>query len=276
MWKSRAERNREGEDKAIRYFLEHLASYYGESAKVIDRPDRRGIQGGCDAIVVRDAERWAIDVTELASYRGQRDRSARLSRYRACLEEAAHEAQPGRYVNIEIGPEDIPKTLTESDLKSHVKEGLSKLTDADFDNRHSDRQLGFSIGYWIEDARGDGEDCFLCLVTEGGRNVDQSGVLAERIAAKNRQLEKYKKEEYRTAAILDVWDISLSNSFTIADRFASLLPNLEHSSLDEIWLARSVTEPYRFLPLKLTSWLYRSTREDKESIRVHYRRRSLR
>jgi hypothetical protein len=262
------------EDKAIAYFKGHLHSYFRLSATIVDTPDRNGVQGGCDFIVSRGGERWAIDVTEVDSYPSQRDEAALALRYKDCIERVAKETQPSVFVHVGLEPSNIPKSLSAACLEAYLKGLLSSLGAGDYDKCYKDTTHGFPIHYWIEDSEGFDPDCFIHAIGGSRGSGSQSQVLSSRIEAKNNQLAKYKSSGCETAVLLDLWDIQGSHPKSAALRFARLLPKLSHFNISEIWLLYSPTEPYRVLPVKLKDWIFRGTDEDVELIRQHMSRRA--
>jgi len=260
----------EAEDKAISYFIQHLKSHCDEHAEVVDTPDRRGVQGGCDYIIARGKEKWAVDVTDLDSYPRQRDDAARALQFKPCVEDAARQSKPHDWVNVEFKPQTIPKGLSPDQLRPHLEKLLSQVKKPDFDKVNSDETLGFPIRYWVEEPAGNDPDAFLWVRSRN--NVDQAELLKQRIESKNNQLKKYKDEGYKTAVLLDMWDMQLSNPRFAANKFANTQSEFQHSNLDEIWIALSITEPYRVIPLKRGSWSFSGTLQDVNLFKFHMSR----
>src|SRR6266571_7571979 len=101
--------SRDREDRTIRQFCERLAAIEAREVRIVERPDlNEPGKGGCDAIIERGGQRFALEHTTIDSYSDQRADNHRFRTVVVPLEDAIQHAYPDSWIEIHVPADAVP------------------------------------------------------------------------------------------------------------------------------------------------------------------------
>lgn len=239
------------EDRAIDQLCEILREAGETPVLVLSRPDREGVQGGCEAILQRGDRLWAVEHTCVYSIPSRPGFVERLKAMREQIIERVRDALPEEAVSIAFRIEEIPTGTSWSRLADWIAEmairaipGLVPGT-----GRHvQDDAVPFSVlAYrWDQDKVGSGH-CWVNPYAPPQELLVED--IRRALRAKGPKLLRERGAGKRTMLILEAEEVGFPNDFVRG--FADAVQAEAADGFDEIVLAASAMSSISFWYLKL-------------------------
>lgn len=233
------------EDRVIGDFRRIVGTGLGQAMDVVSHPDRESKDNsGCDVILTRGGEHWAVDITGIESYPGMEHDDARLRRLKKDVEAKLKEEYPDSDIEISIQlPQRTPRKprLTTDELLKVLRKCLEN-TPQDASGIYSSFEeppLAPRVTITRSPRYGESARCRCGLIS---REVGQLCLEAVKrsLRAKDDQLKPYKEQQLSTALIMDYYDWFLGSVSDAAKAFHTAWQEHRTKYIDEIWLARSI------------------------------------
>lgn len=215
-----------------------------------DKADER--QGGCDAILEGKHDRFAVEVTRIDSFLGQRSDDARFQKVMGDLEQRVGTIKDWVEITIDVGA--IPTGHDWGKLSLGIEEWLlGHLQDLPYDRAVPVDILGipFVVRIRREHGRGQGR---LVVARHAPVEIEEqrSAVIKRALEEKRSILSYYKSKGFSTLLLLESHDVALANRGLICDAFKKVSPlELCANAIDDVYLIETDTSPWAISPLKI-------------------------
>jgi len=265
------------EDQILQQFCSLLTVTDGKPARIIGRPDRENPgRGGCDALVDRGGEEWAVEHTSVDAFRSQRGDSARFNRVVVPLEKALRAAFPRCHIEIrlEVGaiPTGVPWSRLAADLREQLTAALVTMPTADeFEDRTTKLtlpSLALPVGV-IKTKSSKRGSCMVMRYLPRDQEAQLEAVMETALGEKCKRLLKYSKRGTRCALLLE--SVGPCGRDTFGEIFHRVADPMNLEPIAEAYLVETSARPVPwFLPLKLGARLYPDLPEFLAFLKLQY------
>lgn len=253
---SNAQAEKQVLDSFVVWVRDHEVRPDGGEVEVDHHPDKpengRGA-GGCDAVLSRFGKKNAVEITQIEPLKGMQASAARLMPLKALILAFVRAELPGHFITVSVREDQLPKLFDPEDLANRV---IQKLRTTPSGSSSYYELAGASVE--IHHHMNSGAETLLQMGLATGRDMDGDLQNSIRSAIVNNLKEKLliaKREGAITSLILDAREVGL-DEMRVAKAFAAVWPSVATDDIDEIWIARSLDGPVRFVPLKQGTWVY--------------------
>ncbi len=248
------------EDRTIDQFCTRLAAIEGRQVHIIARPDRDNAgQGGCDAILDRGGEIFALEHTTIDCIVGQREDSARFRRVVVPLEEAIRSAYPESWIVICVPSHAVPTGTDWSEMRDALLDGCVRaIFDMTFGEERRQFQFeGVPFRVWITRRRSPrNPDCHVMRTSPGDLEAHMVENMTYVIREKSEQLAPYRLDGLATILLLDSDEFVLTDQDSLAQAFRTSAERVSPEGFDEVYIAMTWQNPIWIYPVKLYDRLY--------------------
>ena len=206
----------------------------------------------CDAILEGEETRFAVELTTIDSYVGQRSDDVRFRRVMGAMEERIGTIPDWTEVMIDVGA--IPTGYDWGELSLRIQECLlPRLQELPYETLvHLDIPgIPFSVCVRRERLGGQGG---IVVMRRAPFNLEQqrAAVIKNALEDKQSVLGHYKREGFTTVLLLERYDIALANRHVICDTFKKVSPlELCAGAIDDVYLIETPTRPWAISPMKI-------------------------
>lgn len=248
------------EDKTIEQFCTRLAAIEGRQIHIIARPDRDNPgQGGCDAILDRGGQIFALEHTTIDCIVGQREDSARFRQVVVPLEEAIRSAYPDSWIKICVPSHAVPTGTDWGEMRDALLRGCVRaIGDMPFgESRREFRFEGVPFRVWITKRRSPRDPgCYVMRTAPGNLETHMVENMTSVIREKGKQLASYRLDGLATILLLDSDEFALTDRDALAQAFRAAAERETPEEFDEVFMAQTFLDPIWIYPVKLNDRLY--------------------
>lgn len=250
------------EDKTIEQFCGQLSKIEQQEVRVVARPDRDNPgQGGCDAIIKRGKQLFAVEHTTIDSFKGQRADDARFNQMVVPLEKEILSLYPDSHIEISIPINAFSVGTNWPELtkifKNRCFETIAKMPFSERLIKFTFNDLPFSV--WISRLKDyHNPVCYVARIPPGAEelSIDLECNICHAIRKKREQLKPYKERRLSTLLLLDSDDVAFFNKDSFADVFCKAAAREDTEGIDEVFIVEADRNPIWSYPVKLYDRMY--------------------
>lgn len=268
------------EDTTITDFCERLAVLETQVVRVVGRPDKDNPgQPGCDAIILRDSEKWALEHTTIDSFRNQREDDVKFEQVVVPLEKNIPKVFPDSYFNISIPVHVIPKGVDWNELAIKLEAGCIE-TIRNTPIRPDGIMRSYNLTYIPFSVRISREpshrspQCHVMRVCPPHQKEELVQNMISTLKKKDAQLQPYKERGLPTILLIESDDPSLVNADSLADALSQAMAQYFPAHIDQIYIAEADRNPMWYYPVKLVTAVHPHIPEYEQywhkQYRLHY------
>ncbi len=241
------------EDTAIDEFCET------QGFKIVARPDRDNPgQGGCDAIVQRNGQDFALEHTTINTFADHRLDDARFLKVVASLEKNISAKCLGKLINISVPIGAVQPGIDWQSLSQALETGcIEKISSLPPDENHT-IELS-NVPFPVTILHTDDSKRSACYVARRSAEVRPEDDMRRAIKEKTTQLAPYKRDGLPTILLIDSDDIALVNAHSLANAFLLASNQEDTAGLDQVFIARTGSTPFHIYPVKRGANIYPQT-----------------
>jgi hypothetical protein len=262
------------EDRTIEQFCTRLAAIEGRQVHIIARPDRDNPgQGGCDAILDRGGQIFALEHTTIDCIVGQREDSARFRHVVVPLEEAIRSAYPDSWIEICVPSHAVPTGTDWSKVRDALLHGCVRaICDMTFGEFRREFQFeGVPFRVWITRRRSPRDPgCYVMRTAPGDLEAHMVDNMTSVIREKSEQLAPYRRDNLATILLLDSDEFVLTDRDSLAQAFRTAAERETPEEFDEVFIAQTFLNPIWVYPVKLNDRLYPHLPEFRRFFEAQY------
>lgn len=225
-----------------------LSSAQSLNWTVDDYPDRKRTgASACDAILVRDGTRVAVEIEIVESYAAQKEDDARSHEVLFPAEVALRAAFPDLDITVMIPTKSVPTGIRWHKLRENLSRGLIAAISGRPDDFTDEVILdGVPFKVWIAKHKARGEP--LCNIVRWAPKNDLCEIVKARLDHAATQLVQYKADGLETMVLLDSDDIALAYPFD----FLACIAWVKHSPhVDAVYIVQSYYKPEKVYPARI-------------------------
>lgn len=251
---------KQAELRRVELLRKLLARQTGREVSLAAIPDEDDLQQqrrACDAILEGEGVRFAVELTTIDSFVGQRVDDDRFRRVMSALEERVGTIADWIEITIDVGV--IPTGYDWRGLSVGIEEWLlAHLEELPYDRRVPVQIPGIPFLVWVRREHGWGEGCIRVMRhTPIQIEEERCAVIKRAMENKRSVLGQYKSEGHTTVLLLEADDIALANRHLICDAFRKVSPlELCADAIDDIYLIQTDTRPWTMSALKIGSRIF--------------------
>lgn len=206
----------------------------------------------CDAILEGGRIRFAVELTTIDSYIGQRSDDDRFRRVMGAMEERIGTIPDWTEVIIDVGA--IPTGYDWDKLSLGIQEWLlPRLQELPYEKQVPVDIPGIPFSVWVrrEPLKGQGG---VIVMRRAPFNLEEqrTAVIKSALEDKRNVLGHYKSEGFATVLLLERYDLALANRHLMCDAFRRASPlELCADAIDDVYLIETPTRPWAISPLKI-------------------------
>lgn len=253
---SNAQAEKQVLDSFVAWIRDHEVHPEDGAVEVDHHPDKpedgRGA-GGCDAVLSRFGKKNAVEITQVEPLNNMQASAARLMPLKALILAFVRAEFPGHFVTVSVREDQLPRLFDPRVLADQIIQKL-RITPPGSSSSCEVAGAAVEIHHYMHSGAG----TLLMMGLATGRDMDGDLQDSIRVAILNNLKEKLlvaKREGAITSLILDAREVGL-DEMRVAKAFAAVWPSVATDDIDEIWIARSLDGPVRFVPLKQGVWVY--------------------
>lgn len=239
----------------IELLRKSLSSRTGGDVNLVSIPDEEETDQQhrpCDAILEGGGTRFAVELTTIDSYVGQRSDDARFRTVMGAMEKRIGTIPDWTEVIIDVGA--IPTGYDWGELSLRIQEWLlPRLQELPYETLvHLDiPDIPFSICVRRERLEG---PAAIVVMRRAPFNLEKqrAAVIKSALEDKRSVMGRYKQNGFTTILLLERYDLALANRHSICDTFKEVSPlELCADAIDDVYLIETPTRPWAISPLKI-------------------------
>jgi hypothetical protein len=244
----------------IEILRKSLCNRTGEEVYLVATPDEDESSQQhrpCDAILETRGVRFAVELTTIDSFMGQRSDDDRFRTVMGDLERRVGNIPDWVEITIDVGA--IPTGYDWRQLSVGLEAWLlGNLQEFLYDRRVPVQIPDIPFTLWVRREHGWGEGRIVVM-----RHVPvdieerRCAVISRALESKRGVLGHYKCEGYVTILLMEDYDFVLTNPHIICDAFQKVSPlELCADAIDDVYLIETATSPWTISPLKIGSQIF--------------------
>jgi hypothetical protein len=251
------------EDRVIDQLCAVWSELDGRPTVVGSHPDRDGVQGGCDAIVLRGAQRLAIEHTSVHTILQRPKHLLYLDEFRKLVVDPLHQALPREVLLVAIPAKLIvgfaDRAATAALIVSAVIAAVPRIPSCRGLNIDDAPGVPFRVFVYrfTSSRRATGQ---VTLNPFGPDDEDAAKDMLRALQGKREKMSRYKTQGYRTVLIIDAPESGPFPGY-FWEIFAEAAADLDLSPFDEVILAGSWGDPVSLSPLLGDGRIFQSSEE---------------